>query len=478
MGLAAIVTTIVFILNLLLSIALIFFERRNPSTTWAWLLIFMVIPIVGFIVYVLFGRNMSRQKIFEKKIMTDETKKRYLEYVRNSYHDLSSYEHRDLVMMNFKHSGAIYTPNNDVNLYTEGHEKFDALIEALEGAQRFIHIEYYIFRPDDIGKKLLHILMSKAREGVEVKLLFDAMGSNPLNRKKHLRELRKAGVECAAFFPGIMPYINRRINFRNHRKIVVVDGEIGFVGGFNVGDEYLGKDRKIGYWRDTHLKIRGEAVYSLEERFLLDWSYANHSGIGDLVKYFPKQTRLEDSNKIGMQIVASGPDHKEQYIRNGYIKIINSAKKSLFLQSPYFVPDDTLFEALKIAALSGVDVRIMIPGKPDHKFMAWAANSYILELLDVNAKVYYYDKGFLHAKTIMADGAVCSIGTANMDIRSFKLNFEVNSFIYDSAFTQLLEDRFIEDMKHCREIRKETFVNRPLADKAMESLVRLISPIL
>lgn len=478
MSALAIVTTIILILNILFAIVLIFFERRNPTTTWAWLLIFMIIPVGGFLIYLLFGRNISRQKIFDKKILTDETKKRYLEHVRHELkYDLSSYEHRDLILMNYKQSGAMYTQNNDLALYTEGNEKFDALIKALESAKKFIHIEYYIFRPDDIGKKLLNILMSKAKEGVEVKFLFDAMGSSSLNTKKYLHELNSAGVEYAAFFPGILPYINRRINYRNHRKIVIVDGEIGFVGGFNIGDEYLGKDKKIGYWRDTHLKIIGDAVYSLEERFLLDWSHAKNGEIGDVSKYFPKHGRPVDS-KIGMQIVTSGPDHKEQYIKNGYIKIINNAKENLFLQTPYFVPDDTVLESLKLSALSGVDVRIMIPGKPDHKFMAWAANSYILELLNVNIKVYLYDRGFIHAKTIMADGEVCSIGTANMDIRSFKLNFEVNGFIYNSEFTKVLEDSFNEDIKYCREITKEEFMKRPLIDKMMESIVRLISPIL
>ncbi len=478
MSVATSVSTTIFILNILFSIVLIFFERRNPSTTWAWLLIFMLVPIGGFVIYLLFGRNISRQKMFDKKVLIDEAKKRYLENIREEYeYDLSSYEHRDLINMNYKNSGAIYTQNNDVTLYTEGNEKFDALIKALEGATKFIHIEYYIFRPDDIGKKLLNILVSKAKEGVEVKFLFDAMGSNSLNNKKYLNELTGAGVEHASFFPGIMPYINRRINYRNHRKIVVVDGEIGFVGGFNIGDEYLGKDKNIGYWRDTHVKVIGQAVYGLEKRFLLDWSYAKNCEIEDIFRYFPKGKNSVDG-KIGMQIVTSGPDHKEQHIRNGYIKIINKAKENLFLQTPYFVPDDTLLEALKISALSGVDVRIMIPGKPDHKFMAWAANSYILELLNVNVKVYLYEKGFIHAKTIMADGAVCSIGTANMDIRSFKLNFEVNSFIYNSEFTKGLEDSFKEDIKYCRQINKEEFIKRPLIEKAAESIVRLISPIL
>ncbi|MFD3448157.1 cardiolipin synthase [Microbacteriaceae bacterium 4G12] len=476
MSVLATVTTIILILNILFSMVLIFIERRSPSTTWAWLLIFIILPIVGFVIYLLFGRNISRQKIFDKKIFTDETKKRYLEHIRDEYGcDLSSYEYKDLIMMNYKHSGAMYTQNNDITLYTEGTDKFDALIEALESATKFIHIEYYIFRPDEIGKKILNILMSKAKEGVEVKFLFDAMGSYTLNTKKHLYELKSAGVEYAAFFPGVLPYINRRINYRNHRKIVIVDGEIGFVGGFNIGDEYLGKDKNIGYWRDTHVKIIGDAVYSLEERFLLDWSHAKNCEIGDVSKYFPKH---ENDSKIGVQIVTSGPDHKEQYIKNGYIKIINGAKKSLFLQTPYFVPDDTLLESLKLSALSGVDIRIMIPGKPDHKFMAWAANSYILELLNVNIKVYLYEKGFLHAKTIMADSSVCSIGTANMDIRSFKLNFEVNSFIYNSEFTAALEDSFTEDLKYCREIKKEEFIKRPLIERMMESIVRLISPIL
>ena len=381
----------------------------------------------------------------------------------------------DIQKMNFNNSGAKCTLNNSVSVYTNGEEKFKQLLEDIKNAKSYIHIEYYIFKKDILGKRIIEELTKKAKEGLEVRLLVDAMGSRMLT-KKTLKQYIEAGGKFSLFFPGILPHVNTRINYRNHRKIVVIDGIYGYVGGFNVGKEYINKDPEFGFWRDTHVRITGNAVDDLNERFLLDWCYASEEEITDYDKY---SNRCRDNQgDVCMQIVTSGPDHKEEYIKNAYIKIINNAKKNVYLETPYFVPDAAILEALRISALSGVDVRIIIPGKADHFFMKWAASSYIGELLEAGVKVYYYRNGFIHAKTIVSDSGVMSIGTANMDIRSFRLNFEVNAFIYDDRVALDGEDQFRKDMKLSEEITKEKYNNRSRRLKIQESLIRLLSPIL
>ena len=323
-------------------------------------------------------------------------------------------------------------------------------------------------------ESIIKELTKKAEKGLEVRLLVDSMGSRKLT-KKAIKRYMDAGGKFL-FFPGILPHINTRINYRNHRKIVVIDGEYGYLGGFNVGKEYISKDPDVGFWRDTHVRIEGEAVDDLNERFLLDWCYAADEKIEDYDKYSSNSNK--DVGDVGIQIVTSGPDHKEQYIRNAYIKLINNAKENVYLETPYLVPDSPILESLKISALSGVDVRIIIPGKPDHFFMQWAASSYIGELLEAGIKIYNYQNGFIHAKTIVADSTVMSIGTANLDIRSFKLNFEVNAFIFDDRIAKDGEIQFMKDIKESEEVTKEIYDNRSIGIRIKESLIRLVSPIL
>lgn len=471
--------TLILIINIILIIFLIFFERRNPTTTWAWILILTVLPIVGFLIYLLFGQDLSYRKMFSKKIIDDEKKNAYINKITKNYiYDSNSLENKDIIKMNFRNAKSLYTQMNDVKLYFDGKDKFNDLFEEIRNAEKFIHMEYYIVQSDNLGHELIELLTQKAKEGVEVKFLFDAMGSNKLgrDRDKILKGLKEAGGSYASFFPSRFSYINKRINYRDHRKIVVIDGKAAFLGGFNVGDEYVGKNKKIGYWRDTHLRIKGNAVNDLEARFLMDWTYASKEDIKDYNSYFPRKENIP--GRVGMQIVSSGPDHNEQYIKNGYVKIINNAKKSLYVQSPYFVPDDNILDSLKISAFSGVDVRLMLPKNPDHKFMAWGAQSYITELLKAGVRVFLYDNGFLHCKAIMADDSVCSVGTANMDIRSFKLNFETNAFIYNSEITNKLENQFFIDMQYSKEINIEEFKHRSRLSRTLESITRLVSPIL
>lgn len=468
---------VILVLNSIFSLSLIFIERKNPTTTWAWLLILLILPGFGFILYLMFGQNLSRQKIFKEKILRDTNQRKIFNEKYNyneNTHD-GGERFSDLRIMNYKSSGARYTVNNSVKVYVNGEDKFKQLIEDIRNAKKYIHIEYYIFRSDNLGKKIIKELTKKLKEGLEVRLLVDAMGSRSLI-KKHLRRYLNAGGKFSLFFPGILPHINTRINYRNHRKIVVIDGKYGYVGGFNVGDEYINKGKEFKFWRDTHVRIQGDAVDDLNERFLLDWCHAS----GEQIIQYSKYVNEKDDNigDVGMQIITSGPDHKEEYIRNSYIKLINNAKRNVYLETPYLVPDEPILEALKISALSGVDVRIILPGKPDHFFMPWVASSYIGELLEAGVKIYHYNTGFIHSKTIVVDSLATSIGTANLDIRSFKLNFEVNALIYDDRIAKEYEKEVFKDIKNSTEINLEIYNNRSISLKIKESLVRLLSPIL
>ncbi len=474
--------TALLLLNIALSSIVIFLERKDASATWAWLMVLFFIPILGFILYLIFGQNLSRQRLFDwddkKKVGIDTTIKRQMEEIHLGQFDFrnpQTEEHEDLVSMFLRNNDAILTEDNDITIYTDGREKFNALMNDMQQATDHIHLQYYILRLDNLGSEILKLLIEKARQGVAVKILYDEMGSRGV-RKKDFQALMDAGGCVEVFFPSRVPLINLRLNYRNHRKLVIIDGKIGYVGGFNVGDEYLGLDPKFGYWRDTHLRIEGSAVHSIQTRFILDWNQASETHDIDysdrLFPHHPSQ------NDISMQVVTSGPDSEWEQIKSGYIKMISSAKKSIYIQSPYFIPDASLLDALRIAALCGVDVRIMIPNKPDHMFVYWATYSNAGELIKAGAKIYIYDNGFIHAKTIVVDEKLSSVGTANIDVRSFKLNFEVNAFIYDYDTGKKLAHIFEEDMKLSYELTEEKYQNRSNVIKFKESISRLLSPIL
>ncbi|MBM7646158.1 cardiolipin synthase [Scopulibacillus daqui] len=478
----SILFTLILILNISLAAAIIFLERRNIASTWSWLMVLVFIPIAGFIIYLIFGRNLSKKKIFHlssKEIdeiqETIQKQENELRHELVHYNDPVMVDYEEMIYMNLNKGHSTFTQDNHIEIFTDGRKKFEALFESLEQAREHIHLQYYIIRNDDLGKKLVNILTKKANEGVKVRVLCDDWGTRVPRR--FFKDLRAAGGEVAAFFPSKIPYLNFKLNNRNHRKIVVIDGICGFLGGFNVGEEYLGLRKKFGYWRDTHLKICGSAVHLLQSRFFLDWNNASHQHLLQFdEKYFPNI--LEPKGKAGMQIVSSGPDSKWQQIKNGFISMIHLAKESVYIQTPYFIPSDSVMNALLIAALSGVDVRIMIPNKPDHIFVYWASLSHIGELLDAGVKCYIYNEGFIHAKTIVVDGKIASVGTANIDIRSLKLNFETTAFIYDSQVSLELKKTFEQDLKKCWELTPEIYKQRPRRVKFKESISRLLSPIL
>jgi cardiolipin synthase len=474
---------LILVLNITLAGIVVFKERRDAGTTWAWLLVLSFIPVLGFVLYVLFGGlHMRKRRLFQWEALNragyTRTMKSQLEEMRTGrfpFRNAVAARHRDMILMQLANNQAVYTEDNEIEIITDGEAKFARLFEDIRNAKHYIHLQYYIIRNDALGKRLIDLLTEKAREGVQVRVLYDSLGSRTLT-KRFFREFREAGGQAEAFFPSRLHFINLRINYRNHRKLVVIDGVIGYVGGFNVGDEYLGLHKRFGYWRDTHLRVRGSAVYALQTRFILDWNQASQTHD---IEYSPElYPEVAPVGETGVQIVTSGPASRYEHIKNGYLKMIASARRSIHIQTPYFIPDHSVLDALRVASLSGVDVQIMIPNKPDHPFVHWASLSYVGEVLKAGAKVYLYRKGFLHAKMIVVDGQIASVGTANLDMRSFRLNFEVNAFLYHRETARRLNRIFMDDLKDCEPLTMDIYDRRPLSVRFKESVSRLLSPIL
>ena len=481
------IAVIIFVINVIFAIGIIFFERnrKNIGATFAWLAVLFFIPLLGFILYLIFGQTFNREKMFKVKAELDAKQKSLLkeqleklqEYKAGpSDNELNKY--LAMAHMLLVNDMALRTENNQIQVYTDGNDKFNALLDAIKNAKQHIHIEYYIIRNDDLGHKIVAALAAKAKEGVEVRLIYDGLGCAKLPRK-FFNELTDAGGQVAGFFERKIPVLKIRVNYnknyRDQRKIVVIDGTTGFVGGFNIGDEYLGKG-PLGYWRDTHLKINGYAVGMLQVRFFQDWSFAAKEVLDAETKYFPKEQDV--TGDAAVQIVSCGPDTQWEPIKKGFIALINSAAETIYIQSPYFVLDESVMEALKIAALTGVDVRIMIPCKPDHPLVYWASYANVGELLDAGARAYTYDNGFIHSKTVVVDGLASSVGTANWDVRSFRLNFETNAFIYDREIATVLKTAFENDINQSPEITKQLYAERSTKIKIKESISRLFSAAL
>ena len=469
------------IINLFFSIIIVFFQRKEPKSVWAWLLILYFLPILGFVFYLFAGTDFYKRRKFRTKEIEDHIS----EAIREQEHSIRTRElvkdapelsgYSDLVYYNLESTGAVLTGDNVVDIFTDGNEKFEALITDMEAAEHFIHIQYYIIKNDVLFERIRRVLEQKVKEGVEVRILFDAMGCRSVSRR-YWKKMKEAGIQTAEFFPASLRRMHLRINYRNHRKIAVIDGKKAYVGGFNIGKEYIGLDPKFGYWRDTHLRIRGSAVLALELRFIMDWNYTAKENLFQEEKYFKVPEKIYGDSLI--QIIYSGPDTSLQNIRNNYLRLIAKAEKSIYIQTPYFIPDEAILNALIIAAHSGIEVNIMIPCKPDHPFVYWATYSYIGDMVHAGAKCYTYNNGFLHAKGVIVDEKVLCYGTANMDIRSFQLNFEVNAVIYDQEEAARMTEIFREDLKQCRQITKDFYNRRSLFIRIKEQFCRLLSPVL
>ncbi len=476
---------ILYITNIIFAIFVVFFEKKNPGVTWAWLMVLVLVPYFGFLFYMILGFEGRKHKVFGRK-STEDIKlfDKFVKAFPQYANDEKNMDYTDgiipventaylnnLVEMNKNSGRSPYRQNNSVKVFHEGNSKFESLLEDIGKAESYVHIQYYLMHSDSLGTRIMEALAEKARQGVEVKVLYDGMG-NARNKPFFKRIVRDAGGEVRVFLPprGI------RINYRNHRKIAVIDGKIGYVGGLNIGDEYIGLKKRFGFWRDSHIRITGDAVKDLELRFMMDWNFTKGDKMSLDERYFPPAAAQEQN--VNMQIISSGPDTQWNSILNSYFKMVTEANRNVYIATPYFVPDDSLLEALRTAALSGIDVRIIIPGKPDHPFVHSSSLSYMGELMDAGVRCYEYTKGFIHAKVMTIDGIITSVGTANMDIRSFSLNFEINAFLYDRDITSEFDRQFEIDFSDCREIDNEKYKNRSGIEKIKEAFARLISPLL
>ncbi|WP_459836463.1 cardiolipin synthase [Clostridium carnis] len=467
------------IFNLLLILPIILIERKRPEKTLAWILILIFIPPIGLVLYIFLGRNWKINTLDKK--MQNKLKDLIYPIVSKDYKSLNEYTQLiDLLAVNS------YSPifcNNKITILDGGNEKFKYLKEELLKAKHHIHLEYYIVKNDTIGNEIKDILIKKASEGVNIKFIIDRVGSFKLKRS-YISELKKAGIDVVFYsyiFAPLLRCINTQINYRNHRKIVIIDGSIGFIGGINIGDEYLGLGN-LGNWRDCHLMVKGDFVLGLQSIFLDDYSSIKKCNNEDILINNNISNYFLQDNHYGntfMQLIKSGPDSEYPSIMQSMVKMISMAKKEIKIITPYFIPTEALIDSLRIAALSGIDITIVFPEKADHIAVNRASRTYLSELVRCGAKVYLYSSdGFIHSKILTIDKSVTNIGTANMDIRSFELNYEVNAIIYDSKITEYFNRIIANDLKKCKVFSIEEYDNEGIIDKVLNGLSRLLSSIL
>lgn len=460
----------------------IIYDKRDPVKSVSWIIVVTLMPFIGSLLYLIFGQNFRKQKIFSKKLATDyhhtgNLVSRQLYEINSPLisGDTESRLYRDITTLLLNNNRSPIFRNNEINILSDGANTFASILESLEEAQHFIHIEYYIIKDDKIGNKIAEILERKSKSGVEVRFIYDDVGSWGLS-KEFIGRLKNAGVHISPFMPVFFHHFTSKINYRNHRKIIVIDGKIGFTGGINIADKYIEGVKHIGPWRDIHLKIEGKSVSTLQRIFMADWDFVSGEKLHISSRFFPKFT--EPAKGVSMQIASSGPDSDWASIMQAFFAAITKANDSIFISSPYFLPNESILTALKVAALSGIDVKIIIPEKSDSKVVYWATRSYITELLRSGVKVYMYTGGFIHSKLIIIDGKFSSVGSANMDIRSFEDNFEVTAFIYDENKSKELEDIFVTDLENSRRVWIRWWLNRSLFQRFYESVARLLTPLL
>ncbi len=464
------------------------FRKSEPIKTVSWIIVLIALPYVGIILYLLVGQNFRKKKIYSRKGVKDERIRRNISSEQGHLYMTKPeslpgqlHEYKKLILQNLKSSHSILARNDEIDVFFSGKEALEAMLESISNAKDHVHLQSYIIENDNIGNRYKDMLIKKASEGVLVRLIYDDVGCWSLPNS-FLKELEEAGIEVLRFSPVNIILPQSKINYRNHRKILVVDGAVGYIGGVNIADRYCDG----GYfeeWRDTHIRIRGESVFSLQASFLLDRYFIKNHHLRSRKRYYPeiqaiKPQVMKTDSHIYAQVISSGPDSDWASIMQMYFTAITEARESIKIVSPYFTPGESILNALKIAALAGVDVKLMIPEKTDSKITGWSSKSYITELMEAGIKVYLFEHGFNHSKVVSIDRRFCIIGSANMDNRSMEYNFEISAIIYDRRIAGKIEDRFNDDIGRCRFITKGEWKNRPWQDKAIESIARLVSPLL
>lgn len=470
------VLTVAYSLTVIGIIIVVLSENRSPVKSLAWVTVLLLLPAFGIILYFVFGRSIKNTRMISrsnrrKLRKKDSTGKKLL----ISHLDLSQ-ESKQLIKLTNTLGGSIFYIDNDCTVYTSGGQKIEALFQDIANAEHYIYLQYYIIEDDATGMRLKDLLIQKAQQNVKVKLIYDNVGSFKV-KKSFFRDLQNAGVEVDPFFKVVFPPFGTRINWRNHRKICVIDGKIGYIGGMNIAERYI-TGGKFDSWRDTHLRITGSAVLSLKYSFAVDWSFTGKKELLDEQEPLPDTYPHVSHPTQVMQLLTSGPTLHWNTVAILFNRAIASAKKRVFIQTPYFLPTEGLLKALQAASLSGVDVRIMIPTVSDSKMLTYASASYVNECLKAGMKIYSYDAGMLHAKTMIVDDEFASVGSTNFDFRSFEHNFEANMQVYSKAFNAQMADIFYNDIKSCTRILPTEWNKRPITKKVMSSITRLLSPIL
>ena len=466
--------TVLYFLTILGIIGVVVSENRNPVKSLAWVTVLLLLPVVGMVLYLFFGRSLKSVRMISRRNRQALRSREEFPTIDIDSLPLTT-ESKQIIRLVGRLGGCHYFPGNSIDVFTAGRDKMQALMRDIAAARSYVHLQYYIFEDDATGRALADLLIEKVRQGVKVRVIYDHVGSFRLNARLFKR-MRRAGVEAYPFLKVTFPELANRINWRNHRKIVVIDGRIGYMGGVNIADRYVRATRRGGEaWRDTHLRVVGEAVAGFEYSFAVDWNFTCHQLLGEPTVHYQG---VRHDAPDGVQLVRSGPTGKWSNISLVLLKAISGAKSRVYVQTPHFLPNDSLLKALQAAALAHIDVRLMIPRDPDAKILKYASYSYVRECLDAGIKVYFYEPAMLHAKLILVDDEFTTTGSTNFDFRSFEHNFECNALVYSRQFNARMAAVFASDMRQCTRINPGLWHKRPLRHKVYESIVRLMSPVL
>lgn len=449
-------------------------DNRQPDKTMAWLLVLGFVPVVGVILYFFFGQNTRKERHISEQSMDLLTQRSVQEYVEQQNLNLPE-KHRVLIQLFANLSWALPYKDNDVEIYTSGYDFFLELLQKIGQAQHHIHIITYIIEDDPLGRLVADALIDKAKEGVEVRFIYDDVGSWK-TKKKFFNYLKEGGVQVLSFMPVHFPMFTSKVNYRNHRKLCVIDGKVGFIGGMNIALRYV-KGTKRQAWRDTHLCIKGAAVFGIQRAFLMDWYFMNKTLINDKI-YYPELDNNIANQRIA-QIVTSGPISPWPDMMQGYMRILLEAKEYVYMETPYFVPTEPILYAMKIASQAGVDVRLMIPKRADTLLAQWAGMSYITSAIEAGIKIYYYTAGFNHSKLLVCDDTLCTCGSTNIDIRSFENNFEANAFFYDHEMALRMKEIFLEDARQCQLLTQHEMRHQhSYSYRLWAGLTKLLAPLM
>ena len=464
---------VVYSIIIIITMVRVLMDNRQPAKTMAWMLVLMFIPFLGIILYIFFGQNTRKERKIWQQSLDQLTKRSMLEFVEQKDFNIPE-EYRTISNLFMNQNLALPFKNNEVEIYTSGYDFFPSLLMEIGKAEHHIHIDTFIVSDDPLGRIIADALIDKAKQGVEVRLIYDDVGSWRTPNSFFMR-MRNEGIEVYAFMPVRFPAFTSRVNYRNHRKICVIDGEVGFIGGMNIARRYVQGTPKQT-WRDTHVKLTGAAVYGLQRAFLVDWYFVSKVFITER-SYYP-EIIIGQNNSL-VQVVTSSPTSLWPEIEQGYVRILTNAKHYVYMETPYFLPTDPILFAMRVAALSGVDVRLMIPYETDTKVVEWASRSYVIEASKAGVKILLYRKGFNHSKLLVSDDAMATIGSTNVDFRSFENDFEANAFFYDKKIALQVKEVFLADQKDSIDLDDvRRFIKKPFLQRLWESFVRLLSPLL